>query len=81
MDWLLDQKLVDAVERPLLQLTARDVWWPQMAGKAVAVLGMRRSGKICLLWQKVQERLAAGLPRLALPVVSFDDERLAGAGP
>lgn len=81
VEWLLNQKLVDALERPLPQLTARDVWWPQLAGKAVAVLGMRRSGKTCLLWQKVQERLAAGLPRGALPVVSFDDERLAGAGP
>ena len=38
VEWLLDQKLVDALERPLPQLTARDVWWPQLAGKAVAVV-------------------------------------------
>jgi len=49
MDWLLVQKLVDAIERPLPALTARHVWWPQLPGKAVAVVGMRRSGKSCLL--------------------------------
>ena len=81
MNWLLEQKLVDAIERPLPALTARDVWWPRLPGKAVAVIGMRRSGKTCLLWQQVQAGLAAGLPRSALPLVSLDDERLAGAGP
>ncbi|MBM5799798.1 MAG: ATP-binding protein, partial [Cyanobacteria bacterium K_DeepCast_35m_m2_023] len=81
MNWLLEQKLTDAIERPLPALTARDVWWPHLPGKAVAVLGMRRSGKTCLLWQQVHVGLAAGLPRSALPLVSFDDERLAGCGP
>ncbi len=81
MNWLLEQKLVDAIERPLPALTARDVWWPRLPGEAVAVIGMRRSGKTCLLWQQVQAGLAAGLPRSALPLVSLDDERLAGAGP
>ena len=50
VDWLLEQKLVDAIERPLPKLTSRDVWWPQLPGKVVAVLGMRRSGKTSLLW-------------------------------
>jgi len=61
MDWLLEQKLVDAIERPLPAITARDVWWPQLPGKAVAVLGMRRSGKNCLLWQQVQAGLSCSM--------------------
>lgn len=81
VDWLLEQKLVDAIERPLPKLTSRDVWWPQLPGKVVAVLGMRRSGKTSLLWERVREGLDRGLPRDAMPVVSFDDERLAGSGP
>jgi predicted AAA+ superfamily ATPase len=80
-DWLLDQKLADAIERPLPQLTRRSLWWPQLPGKAVAVLGMRRSGKTCLLWQRVRDGLERGLPREAMPVLSLDDERLAGSGP
>lgn len=81
MNWLLRQKLADAIERPLPRLTPRQIWWPALPGKAVAVLGMRRSGKTCLLWQRVSEGLAAGLPREALPLISLDDERLAGGGP
>lgn len=81
LEWLLEQKLVDAIERPLPQLTRRSLWWPQLPGKAVAVLGMRRSGKTCLMWQKVRDGLERGLPRDAMPVISFDDERLAGSGP
>jgi len=81
VDWLLEQKLREAITRPLPQLTARSVWWPQLPGKAVAVLGMRRSGKTCLLWQQVREGLERGLPREALPLLSLDDERLAGSGP
>lgn len=81
MDWLLEQKLIDAFERPLPVLTRRDVWWPQLPGKVVAVLGMRRTGKTCLLWERVRDGLKRGLPRKAMPVMSFDDERLAGSGP
>ena len=81
MRWLLEQKLADAMARPLPRLTPRDIWWPQLSGKAVAVLGMRRSGKTSLLWQKVGEGLLRGLPRQAMPLLSFDDERLAGSGP
>ncbi|MEB3261475.1 MAG: ATP-binding protein [Cyanobacteriota bacterium] len=81
MRWLLEQKLADAMARPLPRLTRRDIWWPLLPGKAVAVLGMRRSGKTSLLWQKVGEGLERGLPRQAMPLLSFDDERLAGSGP
>lgn len=81
VDWLLEQKLVEAISRPLPTLTQRSVWWPQLPGKAVAVLGMRRSGKTSLLWQQVRQGLERGLPREALPLLSLDDERLAGSGP
>jgi predicted AAA+ superfamily ATPase len=81
MDWLLEQKLVEAISRPLPQLTPRSIWWPSLPGKAVAVVGMRRSGKTSLLWQQVRLGLERGLPRDALPLLSLDDERLAGSGP
>jgi predicted AAA+ superfamily ATPase len=36
-----------------------------LPGKAQAVIGMRRAGKTCFLFQQMQERLAAGGWRLA----------------
>ena len=78
---LLRQKLIDAVLRPLPQLTRRDTWIPRIPGKTLAVIGMRRSGKTSLLWQQVGERLAAGAERAWLPLVSFEDERLLAQSP
>ena len=78
---LLRQKLIDAVQRPLPQLTRRDTWIPRIPGKTLAVIGMRRSGKTSLLWQQVGERLAAGAERAWLPLVSFEDERLLAQSP
>jgi len=76
---LLRQKLLDAFAAPLPRLTRRDTWVPRVSGKALAVIGMRRSGKTSLLWQELSDRAAHGLPREALPLVSFEDDRLAGA--
>jgi predicted AAA+ superfamily ATPase len=78
---LLRQKLIDAVQLPLPQLTRRDTWIPRIPGKTLAVIGMRRSGKTSLLWQQVGERLAAGAERAWLPLVSFEDERLLAQSP
>ncbi|MCZ2406881.1 MAG: ATP-binding protein [Burkholderiales bacterium] len=75
---VLHQKIVDAQAAPLPRLTRRDVWLPAVAGKAVAVIGMRRAGKTSFLWQLLAERHAAGTPREGLLYFSFEDERLAG---
>lgn len=71
------QKIVDAQAAPLPALTRRDVWLPSVAGKATAVIGMRRAGKTSLLWQLLADRHAAGTPREGLLYFSFEDERLA----
>jgi hypothetical protein len=44
-------------------MTRRDVRLPAVRGKALAVIGMRRSGKSTFLWQCLADRLAAGAPR------------------
>ena len=72
------QKIVDSIAAPVPALTARDVWLPAVANKAVAVIGMRRAGKTSLLWRIVDERLKLGAAREALVYFSFEDERLAG---
>jgi hypothetical protein len=75
---VLRQKIADALVTPPPPMTRRDVRLPGVRGKALAVIGMRRSGKTTFLWQCLGDRLAAGAPRESLLYFSFEDERLAG---
>lgn len=75
---LIRQKIVDSLATPVPALTRRDVRLPGVRGKAVAVIGMRRSGKTTFLWQVLGERVAQGVGREGLLYFSFEDERLAG---
>lgn len=75
---LLRRKIIDALAVQPPGLTRRDVRLPGVPGKAIAVVGMRRSGKTTFLWQVLADRLAGGAPRESLLYFSFDDERLAG---
>jgi len=75
---ILRQKIVDSIAAPLPKFTRRDVRVPKIPRKAVAVIGMRRTGKTTFLWQLLSEQLAQGSPREALLLFSFEDERIAG---
>jgi len=75
---IIRQKIVDGLASPVPAFTRRDVRLPKVAGKAVAVIGMRRTGKTTFLWQVLGDRLAAGVAREGLLYFSFEDERLAG---
>lgn len=59
-------------------LTLRDARVPDIAGKAMAVIGMRRAGKTSFLHQQRAERIAAGRRPERLVYFNFEDERLAG---
>jgi len=78
---LLRQKLIDAVQRPLPQLTRRDTWIPRIPGKTLAVIGMRRSGKTSLLWQQVDLSCSISCCRVGLPWLLGGARRLRGSGP
>lgn len=60
---VLYQKLVDSLATPPPPLTRRDIRLPAVRDKALAVIGMRRSGKSTFLWQCLADRLSAGTPR------------------
>ena len=45
MQDLIRQRVVDSLAAPLPEFTRRDVRLPRVRGKAVAVIGMRRTGK------------------------------------
>lgn len=75
---ILRTKLTEAITAPVPEHTRRDVRLPRVAGKAFAIVGVRRSGKTTFLWQCLSERLASGTPREALLLVGLEDDRLAG---
>ena len=71
------QSLITAwLERPLPTLTRRDVDLPEVANKADAVIGMRRSGKTYRLFQEMQRLVDDGVPRRHILYVNFEDDRL-----
>lgn len=74
---IIRQKITDALAAPVPAHTRRDVHLPAIKGKALAVIGMRRSGKTTFLWQCLADRVQAGTPREALLYFNFEDERLA----
>ena len=74
----LAQKIADGASRKPPALTRRDIRLPKVPGKALAVIGMRRAGKTCFLWQCLAGRVAAGAQRETQLYFNFEDERLAG---
>ncbi|NQX02906.1 ATP-binding protein [bacterium] len=74
----LTQKLNDSLVAEIPKLTRRQIRLPAVPGNALAVIGMRRSGKTCFLSQCMADILAAGAPRESLVLMNFEDDRLAG---
>ncbi len=74
----LQEKLALGTSQELPVLTHRQVPMTLLPGKAQAVIGMRRAGKTCFLFQQMQERLELGQPRERLLYLNFEDERLPG---
>ena len=78
MRHIIHQKIVDSLASPIPAFTRRDVYVPNLRGKAIAVIGMRRTGKSTFLWQVLNDRLAKGARRESLLYFGFEDERLTG---
>jgi len=75
---IIQEKVVEGLGAGIPSLTRREVYLPSVPGKALAVIGMRRSGKTTFLWQCMAERMAAGAPRESLLYFNFEDDRLDG---
>jgi len=80
MRQVLIDKLTESLARQPPTLTRREIELPGVPGKALVVIGMRRSGKTSFLWQCLGDRLAADAPRESLVFLNFEDERLVGLG-
>ena len=69
--------VADSQERHFPDLIRRTIGIPRAPGNALAIIGMRRSGKTCLCFQMMKDLLESGTPRENLLYVNFEDERLA----
>jgi predicted AAA+ superfamily ATPase len=78
LEAIVQEKILVALESPLPALTPRDVRVPSIPGKAMVVIGMRRSGKTSFLHQVRAARMASGRSPERLVYFNFEDERLAG---
>jgi uncharacterized protein len=75
---LLRLKLAETLALRPRTLTPRDVWSPDIPGKALAVIGVRRSGKTSFMALRRQAQVASGRPPESQLLVSLEDDRLAG---
>lgn len=79
---IFKQCIQEFEEFDLPQGIVRKLQWPHFppqVRKAVALIGMRRSGKTWILYQHIQELLKKGVPRNHILYINFEDERLRGA--
>ena len=75
---VLSAKLDESLALRPRRLTRRDVRLPAIPGKALAVIGVRRSGKTSFLVQRRADRLRSGAPPESQLLLLLEDERLAG---
>ncbi len=75
-DTVLERILVDFASEPLPHTVKRDVELMSMKGKADTLIGMRRSGKTYLMYDRMRSLEASGIPRTRMLYLSLDDERL-----
>lgn len=47
-----------------------------LAGKAQTIIGMRRAGKTCFLYQQMAKLLRQGIEKEKLLYINYEDERL-----
>ena len=75
---LIQEKILASLEAKIPVLTPREVHVPGLRGKAMVVIGMRRSGKTSFLHQQRAALIEAGWTANRLVYFNFEDERLAG---
>jgi uncharacterized protein len=73
---VIDRLIDEFHERPLPRLVPREQTPSLVAGKAAAVVGMRRAGKTWFCYQYMDTLLKKGVPKQRLLYVNFEDERL-----
>ena len=74
----LRELLSDFYEDSFPAMTNRLAEIPEVPNNATVVLGMRRTGKTFLLYQRMNELLESGVPKEQMLHLNFEDDRLMG---
>jgi len=74
----LERIFADFLDRDLPEGVPRALSMTPFPGKALALIGMRRSGKTYLCYQRMRELLNDGVPKDRLLYINFEDDRLYG---
>ena len=72
-DTTIEQLVAEQQERPLPRIVPREVPLPTVAGKADAVIGMRRSGKTYRLFGEMHALLRSGVQRTRILYLNLED--------
>jgi predicted AAA+ superfamily ATPase len=72
----ISQLIDDFQEWELPGPVSREASLPEVKGKADVVIGMRRTGKTWFCYQKIKERLSAGVQKKQILYINFEDDRL-----
>jgi len=78
MKQVLSELYGDFLERDLPALTPRLGDFEAVPGKALAMIGMRRSGKTFICYEQIARLLDAGVPKEQILYLNFEDDRLYG---
>jgi len=76
MKQILEQLVGDFLERALPELIERTLDISPIKGKALAWVGMRRTGKTFLCYQTIKNLLEQGIPKDNILYLNFEDDRL-----
>ena len=76
METLLEQLIADFHERAVPSVTRRYAGLPWLPGKIDTVIGMRRTGKTCFIYQVIADLLAKGVSKESILYLNFEDERI-----
>ncbi len=78
MKSVIEELVNESLRREIPLPVTRSVNVKRLPGKVSVLIGMRRTGKTWLCFQRMRELLAQGVAREQLLYLNFEDDRLAG---
>ncbi|MBF0449461.1 MAG: ATP-binding protein [Candidatus Magnetomorum sp.] len=75
---IFTQLILDFQQKSFPNLYQRCYKFPEIFGKAISLIGPRRSGKTFLIYLQIKKLLSRNVPKTSLVYINFEDNRLTG---
>ena len=75
---LFKQLIIDFHQKNFSKLFPRAYHFPEIPGKAISLVGPRRSGKTFLLYLHMEKLMVSGVKKTSMIYINFEDNRLVG---